>query len=287
MKNRFLQKEKLLKAGSVFFFCCYFLILTGCGEKDIPSSNVLARVNNYEITRNDYLNEKNKFSHYSSLKETDNQDKILNLLIDQSLLLQEAENKKIHLNRKFLHSMEHFWRQSLIQELLKVKNFEIRNQITITENEIKEFYHLMSKQYKIRSVKCSLNILQPLPAKMNAEEFLTFINNNKTDILEDSSWIWTEIEDLHPSFRNKLIQKQSPQKSLFHIIDQNFLYLFYVMDSKPNKTDSFENLKKNIKAQIQREKEKTIMASWLNDLRQNANMKINHDTLARLSSIDK
>ena len=128
---------------------------SGYKSKDIPhifskSNNVLAKVNNYEITLEDFMDQKQKYAPLIESGHPINKKYIVDILIDNIILLMEAERMKLNQNGSFLKEIESFWRQSLISELIRTETREIREKIKISEEEIRDFHHYLKKELLTR-----------------------------------------------------------------------------------------------------------------------------------------
>lgn len=66
------------------------IFLLGCGGGQPPKKLVLARVNNYEITQEEFEQEF-KDSQYASTNTLEARKEFLNNLIDRKLILQDAQ----------------------------------------------------------------------------------------------------------------------------------------------------------------------------------------------------
>ena len=111
------------------------LLLTGCSRS--PSQkDILAKVNNYEITRAEFEDEF-KASPYEKTDTPESRKEFLSTLIDRKLVLQYAQQKDYDKETGFLKLIEKFWEQSLLKVALDKKTSEIESKISSSGWEAK------------------------------------------------------------------------------------------------------------------------------------------------------
>ncbi len=107
--NRF-----LLCLGMVLFF-------SSC---DAPAEKkVVAKIDNYVITQEEF-NEAYMNSSHASATRVQSQQDFLNNMINQKLILLDAQKHGLDKNKEFLKMIESFWQQSLLTLALKEKSKE-------------------------------------------------------------------------------------------------------------------------------------------------------------------
>ena len=125
--------------------CCFMvLLMSGC---NMPApQKVVAKVNNYVITLEEFNEAYADSSHASATRAQSKQD-FLNNMINQKLILLDAEAHGLDKNKEFLKMIENFWQQSLLTMALKEKSRQGVNLDQWVENlrkdnkvEIKEEY---------------------------------------------------------------------------------------------------------------------------------------------------
>ena len=82
------------------------LLLTGCSRSPVQK-DILAKVNNYEITRSEFEGEF-KVSPYGKTDTPESRRDFLNTLIDRKLILQYAQQKDYDKEKGFLRMIEKF-----------------------------------------------------------------------------------------------------------------------------------------------------------------------------------
>ena len=104
------------------------LLLTGCSRSP-AQKDILAKVNNYEITRSKFEDEF-KASPYGKTDTPESRKEFLNTLIGRKLILQYAQQKDYDKEKGFLKLIEKFWEQSLLKVALDKKTNEIESKIS-------------------------------------------------------------------------------------------------------------------------------------------------------------
>lgn len=97
------------------------LALAGCGNSQpTASQDSVAQVGNYVITRQEF-NEAYKDSRYGAEGSFASRKAFLNNMINQKLILLDAEKRGLDKNKEFLKMVENFWQQSLLTMAMQEK----------------------------------------------------------------------------------------------------------------------------------------------------------------------
>ena len=104
--------------------------LTGCVSKK-ETGPIVARVNEYKMTADD-LKEDIENSPYSADEKKDINE-FLDLSIRKQVLIQEAQKLGLDRQRPFMKTIERYWEQTLIREILKKKMQEISKTVPKSE----------------------------------------------------------------------------------------------------------------------------------------------------------
>jgi len=101
--------------------CLTLLVLAGCGNSQPSlSEGAVAKVGNYVITRQEF-EEAYKDSSYGAQGTLASRKTFLNNMINQKLILLDAEKKGLDKNKEFLKMVENFWQQSLLTMAMQEK----------------------------------------------------------------------------------------------------------------------------------------------------------------------
>jgi hypothetical protein len=122
------------------------LSILGCKEKP-EEKEVLIRINNYEITREEFEQEfkKSPFAGRDTLKA---RKEFLNNLIDRKLILQQTQKEGLDREKDFLKLIEKFWEQSLLKIALDKKAKEIAGSLQVSDRAVEARYKEMLKEGK-------------------------------------------------------------------------------------------------------------------------------------------
>ncbi len=242
--------------------------------------NFLAMVDGYKITLDDYLSQKAKYTPFYNDNTPVDKKAVMETLINDIVLLKEAENLKMNQDKTFLREIEYFWRQSLIEGLLKKKNMEIKNQVKVSEEEIKKAYEALKKEYYLRMVQLSVDKsdLKIDLSRINSD----YLKAHPEYIHYDSDFNWTDLKSLEPQLRYQLLSGDIPLNQWFFIQDKKISYLLFVDKTKEKAIDSYANLKPEIKDFLQEDKEREALDRWLKALGEKATIVINKDLYSRI-----
>ena len=131
-----------------YIFLLFGVILTlGCGRQAQEKKEILARVNNYEISRQEF-NEEFRVSGYGRPDTQESRREFLNILINRKLILQDAQKNELDKDENFLKMIEKFWEQSLLKLTLDKKAREISGSVQVSDKSIEEAYQKMAQEGK-------------------------------------------------------------------------------------------------------------------------------------------
>ncbi|MBF0485352.1 MAG: hypothetical protein HQL16_02440 [Candidatus Omnitrophica bacterium] len=127
-----------------FLLTVMILAILGCG-KATPPKNIVAQVNDYQISLEEF--ELNFLqSPYASRNDLFEARKdYLESLINQKLIIQDAQKRNVDKQKEFLSSIEHFWEQSLLTIYLGMKTKEISGSVHVPQEAIRKLYDQMVK----------------------------------------------------------------------------------------------------------------------------------------------
>ncbi len=69
----------------------------------------------------------------------------MDTVIDRKLMIQEAMKMGLAGNEDFIRTIQSFWEQTLIRELIEKKSSDWEDQLFVTDHEVREFYASISK----------------------------------------------------------------------------------------------------------------------------------------------
>ncbi|MFA5275449.1 MAG: hypothetical protein WC417_00955 [Candidatus Omnitrophota bacterium] len=107
--------KRLIQNGNyLIFFILIVVTAAGCVKKP-DASQIVAEVNNYQVTIDDFRQEA-AMSMSAASKE-----QILQNIINKELLLEEAQKMNLDKNKNFMKEIENYWKQALIERLITIK----------------------------------------------------------------------------------------------------------------------------------------------------------------------
>ena len=140
-----------MKSGGILFLAVIILsavTLTGCsgGQHSKSKAPVLATVNGCEI-RTDEFEQGFGTSAYASRGDAlAARREYLDALMNQKLILLDAQKKNMDKTPDFLDSVERFWAQSLLTVALGRKTIELHKGINVREEDVRRIYENMVKE---------------------------------------------------------------------------------------------------------------------------------------------
>jgi hypothetical protein len=130
-------------AGRVMISLLLLLMVLGrCSPEQTDQRDILARVNDYELTREEFQQQlASEMELDKDFKLTDEaKGEFLEGLIRKELLIQEAKRRKLDREDKFIRAIERYWESTLIRDLLETKGSEIQKSTVVSEEEIETRY---------------------------------------------------------------------------------------------------------------------------------------------------
>src|ERR1039457_4267760 len=105
-----------------FLIClCAVVFIGGCLTPMSQEQKVVARIDNYSITQEEFDEAYQNSSHALASRFQSRQD-FLNNMINQKLILLDAQAHGLDKDKEFLKMVENFWQQSLVTMALKEKS---------------------------------------------------------------------------------------------------------------------------------------------------------------------
>jgi len=132
------------------FLCCCIsvVVLVSCSGDAPEGRKVLARVNDYEISVDDFqtqLAQEKEFEKDFKLTDAIKRQ-FLDDLIRKEVLVQEAKRMDLDRQRDFMKTIERYWESTLVRNLIARKSSEIDKKILVSEEEIEQRFRRMQKQ---------------------------------------------------------------------------------------------------------------------------------------------
>ncbi len=111
-------------------------LMVGCTQNE--KEKTALKIGDIEITASEFERDFER----SSPSQTDSsaREAFLNNYISKKLLLKEAENLGLNKDPEFLLSIQIFWEQALLKNILSEKSQEFSSRVRVSEQEVKEYY---------------------------------------------------------------------------------------------------------------------------------------------------
>jgi len=128
-----------LKRSSVIMLLV-LVVLAGCGREHHDDVKIVARVNDRDITAKEFTNALGQSykQGVAPLTEAEKGD-VLDQLIKEALLIQEAKRRNLDQQEDFRRTIETYWKQTLIRNLLEEVGEELRDNIYVSKEDIADF----------------------------------------------------------------------------------------------------------------------------------------------------
>ncbi|MDA8133290.1 MAG: SurA N-terminal domain-containing protein [Desulfobacteraceae bacterium] len=131
---------------SLSFICltCFLVfILAGCrGDKAGEPHGLIATINGYELTREEYESKLARELDYTQEYKTtpEARAEFLDTLVQTEILIQEAMRLGLEKKPEFVRAIEKYWEATLIKNLMEEKNKDISQRTTVMDKDIKAYY---------------------------------------------------------------------------------------------------------------------------------------------------
>lgn len=116
------------------------IVIAGCGSQADDERDIVARVSDRNITADEFrcvLGESYK-KGIAPLTEAEKED-ILDQMIKKELLIQEAKRRNLDQDEDFRKTIETYWEQTLIRNLLNQAGKELSCKIYVSKEDIADF----------------------------------------------------------------------------------------------------------------------------------------------------
>jgi hypothetical protein len=122
----------------------------GCNKGKGGEGDVVATINKEPLRLEDFQREMALRSKQDpSYKITPQAiEKQMDTIIDRRLMIQEAMKMGLTSNKEFVRTIQTFWEQTLIRELIEAKNKEWGKRLFVTEQEVRDYYENMRNMAK-------------------------------------------------------------------------------------------------------------------------------------------
>lgn len=276
-----MMKDKRPGFLLIFFLILIItLLITACARRK-GSERILATINDYEMTIDDFNYESKEVLDMEKLlgEVPSTKEDILDVLIIKEILLQEAQKENLDKDRDFMKTIELYWEQTLLKNLLSKKSREIERKIMVYEDEIADYYNRMKNKIKAKVIVFA--------DEKSARRSLDYAG----DITEYVKTEPARFSPLYliPSKWYILGEDNTPLEDNIFNVDSNKDRELVKMDGKwaliiieertPNELAPLAPVRDEIVKCIKMRKEKEFMDEWIDGLRSNARVRVNKKLL--------
>lgn len=125
-----------------------------------PSKDIVAKINNYEITRDEFEREFAE-STYRHANTPQARREFLDNLINRKLILQDAQAQGLDKEQGFLKMIERFWEQSLLKMALDKKMKEMSSEGMRPEKQSEAINAWIEDLHKNAQIEIRKDLLDP------------------------------------------------------------------------------------------------------------------------------
>jgi hypothetical protein len=258
-------------------------LVTGCSGRKGPE-RIVATINDYTMTVEDFNYESKEILHTAQILGDIpvTKENILDALVTKEVLLQEAQKNNLDKDKSFMKTIELYWEQTLLKNLLMKKSGEISRKIVVYEDEILDYYSNMKEKVKakvlvsgdesamrkllgyrgdlseyVRNDPKGFPLLYMVPSKW-------YVLGRENSLLEDSIFNMDKNKD-------RELAK----------IDEKWA-LIIIEERASSELEPLHVIRDDIEEQISRKKEREFMNEWIEGLRSKTHIRINRKILSDL-----
>lgn len=262
---------------------CLIAILTisACARKKGPE-RIVAIVNDYKMTVEDFNYESKEILRMGKLLGDIpvTKEDILDALITKEILLQEAQEENLDKDKDFMKTIELYWEQTLLKNLLTKKSRGIERDITVYENEIIDYYNKMKNKIKAKVLvfadKKLAHRLLDHPGDV-AEYVKT--KPDRFSLLYIVPSKWYILGENNTPLETSIVNVDSDRELVK--IDGKWA-LIIIEERAPNELEPLSAVRDEMAKRIKIKKERALMNEWIDGLRSKARIKINKKLLGEL-----
>lgn len=138
----------LNKKMQIILAVACLVFTAGCAKEKSKGQHVLAKINNYELTVQDFndeisLTRGNKNLSADPLKA---REQLLQEIINKKILILQAQKLNFDKDKAFMKEIERYWEQALLKLLLKRKSEELIGIINVSDKEVQQEYQRMREE---------------------------------------------------------------------------------------------------------------------------------------------
>ena len=260
----------------------------GCARR--VKEDVVATVNGRPITIT-MLNEKiEKLPQYYQAFAAQNKKEIVDEMIVEELLYDEAKSRKLHNDPDIKELIDDANRKILISRVIED---ETKKSAPVSDDDVSSYYEQNKEKYMVPEMVRASHILtsteeEAIKAKGELDrgaDFAAVANEYSKDLTKDRGGDlgYFKKGQMIPEFENAAFSLNVGETS--DVIKTRFGYhVIRLTDRKPAAYRSFEEVKDNVRTSIMRDKQRQSFDEFTKTLKDKSKISINQDIL---QSLDK
>ncbi len=256
-----------------FLFLSLFstlIIFLGCGNSrgvNSSSSDIVAFVNKEPV----FASEVNKSIAIKARQDpffkvtSETEKEQLDVIIDKKLIIQEAINRGLARDEKFVNAIKAFWEQTLVRDFIDYKKRQSAEYLYVTEEEINNYYDHLRQRVMFRVFKSR--------DKFALDKWLEKFE--KTKVMDTLAWEFIGPVTYQEVMSDVLREAFDLAVGQVKIFEEDSLCYLVTVDSREDiQVQPLETLRKGIEQDILAMKERQMLDNWLKSQRKQASVKV-------------
>ncbi len=262
---------KLLRSSTLLFvgILLFIAALSGCGNPPsaAKNQNIIATVNKEPILASELKQDLAIRTRQAPLAKVTPQMEAeqLNLIIDRKLIIQEAIHRGLARDEKFVNTIKTFWEQTLVREFLDHKKQEFAGQLSVTDQEIQQYYSNLGRRVTFMVLK-SLD-----------KAYIDGVYSQWKQLRQIDPSVWQIVGPVGYSEIDSDVLRQAfdaPVNEVKPAADAPNYYLVMVKDRQDVAPQPLEVLRPAIERDLVAMKEQRLLDEWLKTQRAQADIKV-------------
>lgn len=244
-----------------------FAFFSGCGKSPLDDKkDIIAYVNREPIFASDLKREiALKARQDPTFKVTpETKDDQLDMIINRKLIIQEAMEKGLAREDRFVNTIRSFWEQALIRDFINYKKSQFQDYLFVTDDEVNKFYDNISK-------RITFKILKSKDKRYIDNAHDKFIKNIDLESMPFETVGPVGYEEITSSVLQEAFEMPIDEAKKFE--DAQNHYLIMVANVDRVAVGPQESLKPEIEKRIATMKERRLFEEWLKEKRERSNIK--------------
>ena len=258
------------RISNLFSIIIFFLILIlslslGCSRATSDDDQAVAVVNEDPITLKNFQKEialRSKQNPAYEITPTAIEGQ-LDTIIDRRLMIQEAMKMGLAGNEDFVRTIQAFWKQTLIRELIENKNREWEERLFVTEREIRDYYRKAQQIVTFKVIRTD--------DEKKAEEILKRIKKEKDSLDWEIVGPIAYFDVDHPVLKEAFHMSEGQIKMLK---DGEEFLVIAIEKKETIALSPLEEVQGQIKKEVLESKKTEALEEWLAEVRGKADIEI-------------